>query len=80
MAHTITPQADVTPMNQQILRFDLASDVELDDAAMDRHIEGALQALFNDIDSNPVPCMNYYCTGYWPATAQTPELDSVLPS
>ncbi|MEM8930577.1 MAG: hypothetical protein AAGE94_05350 [Acidobacteriota bacterium] len=79
MAHALT-HADVTPMNQQILRFDLSADVELDEAAMDRHIEGALHALFDDLDSNPVPCMNYYCTGYWPDNPQVTDLDTVLPA
>lgn len=79
MSTTVT-HADVTPMNEQILRFDLAPGAELNEAEMDRHIEGALRLLFDDVEGDPVPCLNFYCTGYWPIGSDVTELDSILPA
>ena len=71
---------DVTPMNERILRLDLAPGAELNEAELDRHIEGALQMLFDDIESDPVPCLNFYCTGYWPIGSDVTDLDPAFPA
>ena len=76
----IAANADITPMNSQILCFGLGDLEQLDAAEMDRRIDETLQAMFDDVDSLSSPCVGYYCTGYWPTSAFSADIDTEIPN